>query len=83
MTLEKLLRQLKTVGIKRAIYPTLTSFFIIVLIALMILSARFLANNIDKAFRLDEKVLQAQLIRLNLDGFAKVAKKLGIQTLNP
>ena len=72
--------RIKKLKIKRIIYPAIFTILIISLIIIFVSSARFLSQNLNKAFvSPNEKTIESQLIKIDLANYNLVIKKLGIK----
>lgn len=65
-------------GFKQIIYPSIIAAFAVVVIILLIYSVRFLSRNINKIFSLDAQTISSQLLKIDIDKFYFVSKRLGI-----
>lgn len=63
---------------KRLAYPAILAVYVLIVLIVLSSSARFLMKNLNHAFRVDESQAEAQLIRLDLDGFRKLADNFGV-----
>lgn len=81
--LNEILNKIKNIKLKQIIYPLILIIFIAVAIIIFVISAKFLTNNINKAFRIDEEIAKLGLIELNVSGFDLVSKKLTLPPLPP
>lgn len=63
---------------KKIIYPLISGIIAIIIIIVFIYSVKFLAEAIDRVFAQDTEFLESHLIRLDMEKFNLVAKKLGI-----
>lgn len=63
---------------KKAIYPFIFVVFIIIILMFFVITIKFLYRNINKALTPDERLTESQLIKVDLDNFYFVSKKLGI-----
>lgn len=63
---------------KKIIYPLISGIIVILIIIVFIYSVKFLAEAIDRVFATDTESLESHLIRLDMEKFNLVAKKLGI-----
>lgn len=77
------LAKLKSVELKKLIYPSILGTFLLLALLLFIVSARFLSRNINRVFSVDIDQAQAELTKVDLEKFTRVAKKLGIEVKVP
>lgn len=70
--------KLKNFQFKKLIYPAISVFFVVIAVATFVLVTRFLYRNINKALTPDKQSVEQQLIKVDLDSFYLVIKKLGI-----
>lgn len=73
-----MLSKLKKIRLKQIIYPSIITFFIVVVIVLLIFSVKFLSLNINKIFSLDTQTIDSQLLKVDIDKFYFVTNRLGI-----
>lgn len=73
----KIISFFKTLSFRKALYPALTLFFALTVLALFILSARFLSRSIERVF-VQEGEIEQNLTRVDMDTYMLLAKKLGI-----
>lgn len=64
---------------KKAIYPAIIGIFIIAGIFVFAYSARFLSGAVNKAFFVDNEIVESKIIKIDLDNLTKIASKLNIQ----
>lgn len=69
---------LKNFQFKKLIYPAISAFFIVVAVVTFVWITRFLYRSINKALTPNKQSVESQLIKVDLDGFYLVIKKLGI-----
>lgn len=73
------LNKLKKIKIKNIVYPAISAAFLIVALWLFISFSSFLIKSVDKVFSAPEQgEIESRLIKINLEDFDVVAKKLGI-----
>jgi len=58
------------------IYPSVLILFLIIVFVVFFFAVKFLYRNINKIFILDQKAVDAQLIKIDFDNFNYVMKKL-------
>jgi len=63
---------------KKFVYPLIFGIVIILIAVILIYSAKFLAEAIDRVFITDSESWETRLMKLDMDNFYRVAKKLGI-----
>ncbi len=69
----------KNVKLKKIIYPIILGVFFIVVILIFIYSAKFLVNSINRSLSLDVQYAESRIIKINLEKFYRIAKKMGIE----
>lgn len=62
--------------ITKFLYPSVLVFFVVVIGLVFFFSIKFLYKNVNKIFILDQKSVDAQLIKIDFDNFNYVMKKL-------
>lgn len=62
--------------ITKFLYPSVLVFFVVVIGLVFFFSVKFLYKNVNKIFILDQKSVDAQLIKIDFDNFNYVMKKL-------
>lgn len=72
----------KKLQFKKAIYPFVFVVFIIIVLMFFVITIKFLYRNINKALTPNERLIESQLIKVDLDNFYFVSKKLGIELNN-
>ena len=75
---KEIFSKFKKLRFKQIIYPLIITIFIILLIVLLFSSIKFLSQNINRIFSSNTETLNSQLLKLELDKFYFVAKRLGI-----
>lgn len=75
---KEIFSKLKKIRLKQIIYPSIITVFLVVVIILLISSIKFLSQNINKIFSPDTDISSSQLLKVDLDRFYFVAKRLGI-----
>lgn len=73
---DKFTKKIKQLKVKDIIYPTITVLGFVIFMIIFILSIRFIFNSINQVFRSEEEY---KIIKFDVDGFNKVAARLGIQ----
>lgn len=58
------------------IYPSTLILFLIIVFVVFFFAVKFLYKNVNKIFILDQKSVDAQLIKIDFDNFNYVMKKL-------
>ncbi len=74
-----MLEKLKRIQLKKIIYPGILSFVFILTALGIALSANFVSGNVNKALISNSAAAEAQIIKLNLEGYNRIVKKLGIK----
>ena len=75
---KEIFSKFKKIRFKQIIYPLIITIFIILLIILLFSSIKFLSQNINRIFSSNTEAFNSQLLKLELDKFYFVAKRLGI-----
>lgn len=65
--------------LKKAIYPTILGIFIIIGSFVFVYSVRFLLGAVNKAFYIDNKIVESKMIKVDLDKLKQVISKLNIK----
>lgn len=81
--IKNFLAKLKGIKLKQLIYPTILGTSCVIALLLFIVSARFLSRNLNRVFSVDIDQAQAELTKVDLEKFTRVAKKLGIEVKMP
>lgn len=77
-----ILSSFKKLQFKKVIYPSIFVVFIVIALMFFAITIKFLYRNINKALTPDEQSIESQLIKVDLDNFYFVSKKLGIELNN-
>lgn len=79
--IQEKIQKIKTIKPKQAVYPSLVALFIVITGVLFTLTAKFLSDNINRIFLVDETgTAPAQI---DIEAYSAAAKRLGISTVNP
>ncbi len=81
--MNKILNKLKNIKPKQLVYPSIVGIVVALVAFVFVLSARFLAMNIDKSLVVDEQSATSGFVSIDLAGYAAVAKKIGINPNEP
>lgn len=83
---KKFLTKIKKIQLRKTIYPIILIVFFSVVAVVFVSSVRFLYRNMNKALILNEELAESQLMKLDLDKFNLVIKRLGfgeLDNINP
>lgn len=73
--------KIKNLKFKSLVYPAIFFFALIVITVIFIFSVKFFLKTIGGVFDVDEGVLDSQIVKVDMDNFSRVAKKLGIEVV--
>lgn len=71
-------QKVKTLRFDQVIYPALSLTVTMIVIVLTVLAVRFLSHNLNQPFNQNTQAIESELIKIDLDTYNRVAKKLGI-----
>lgn len=81
--IQQLLAQLTVRHLKKLVYPAISILFVSVALLLFGKTAFFISANINKAFTTDEAAIESELLRVDIQNYLLVAKKLNIPVPPP
>lgn len=68
------------VALKRNRYTFVSLFLCAIYIAATIGAISFIVSNVRRAFRIDEKEIQSQIVTFDLAGYEKIAKRFNLES---
>jgi hypothetical protein len=75
-------KQSKRIRLQQLIYPGVLLIFAIILLSLFAKASMFLSKHVNKPFAIAELNIESALLRINLEQYDLITKKLGIVTTN-
>jgi hypothetical protein len=78
MDFKELAQKIKNSQWKKLIYPAVSTVLLLLVVVFFLFGARFLSNALNKAFAVDQGIIESELTSVDFISLQLVAKKLGI-----